>query len=248
MHESDSFISEVSEAVRRDRLTSTLRRYGWLIGALILLAVGGTAFNAWYRTYVAASAAAAGDAMRAALADTDPAARATALDTFAGATPKAAPAARLAQAGSLVAAGDTEGAAAVLAALADDGGVPELYRSLAALERVMLMGQAMPASERQATIEMLAAPDAPFRPLALEQRALMRLEAGDKAGAVADLQALLTEPAATQALQGRARQLIIAAGGELPLPPTAPPAAPAPEGDAPAVIDGAPGAADLADG
>jgi hypothetical protein len=241
VHESDSFISEVSEAVRRDRLTSTLRRYGWLVAALVVLAVGGTAFNAWYKAHRAATAAAAGDAMRAALAETDPAARAAALGDFAAATPEAAVAARLAQAGSLEAAGDTEAAAAVLAAVADDGAVPELYRTLAALQRVMLLGDAMPASERQATIEVLAAPDAPFRPLALEQSALMRLEAGDSDAAVADLQMVLTDPGATQALQGRARQLIIAAGGELPLPPTAPPAA---SGGAPAGGDGAPGPAD----
>ena len=33
MHNSDSFIEEVSEAVRRDRLTAGLRRYGWAIVA-----------------------------------------------------------------------------------------------------------------------------------------------------------------------------------------------------------------------
>jgi hypothetical protein len=69
----------------------------------------------------------------------------------------------------------------------------------------------------------------------------MRLEAGDSDAAVADLQMVLTDPGATQALQGRARQLIIAAGGELPLPPTAPPAA---SRGAPAGADGAPGPAD----
>ena len=47
MHESDSFISEVSEEVRRDRLFATLRRYRWLIAAVVLLLVGGAAFNAW---------------------------------------------------------------------------------------------------------------------------------------------------------------------------------------------------------
>ena len=58
----------------------------------------------------------------------------------------------------------------------------------------MLLGAAMDASERQATLEGLAAPGAPFRPLALEQRALMHLEAGDRPAAIADLQALLAEP------------------------------------------------------
>ena len=51
----------------------------------------------------------------------------------------------------------------------------------------MLLGPAMDASERQATLELLVNPGAPFRPLALEQRALMHLDAGDKAAAIADL-------------------------------------------------------------
>jgi hypothetical protein len=225
VHDSDSFISEVSEAVRRDRLTATLRRYRWLIAAAVLLIVGGAAFNEWHKLREARHAATAGDAMRAALDGDDAAARAAALAEFAAATPRAAVAARLAQAGSLRESGDAEAAAAVLAELAGDGDVPELYRALAALQRVMVLGPAMDASERQATLETLLAPGAPFRPLALEQRALMRLEAGDKPGAIADLEALLAEPGATEALQGRARQLIVAAGGSLPAMPGAPEAA-----------------------
>ena len=61
-----------------------------------------------------------------------------------------------------------------------------------------------------------------FRPLALEQRALMHLDAGDKAAAIADLQAVLDEPTASEALRGRARQMIIAAGGTLPAPAATP--------------------------
>jgi hypothetical protein len=49
----------------------------------------------------------------------------------------------------------------------------------------------------------------------------MRLDAGDKPAAIADLQAVLEEPAASEALRGRARQLIIAAGGALPAPAAA---------------------------
>ena len=46
----------------------------------------------------------------------------------------------------------------------------------------------------------------------------MHLDAGDKPAAIADLQAVLDEPTASEALRGRARQLIIAAGGTLPAP------------------------------
>jgi hypothetical protein len=229
VHETDSFISEVSEAVRRDRLATFLRRYRWLIAAAVLLIVGGAAFNEWHKARTAAAAAAAGDAMGAAMSEADPAARAAKLGDFAAATPAAASVAHLAQAGSL-AEDDPEAAGAILGEVAGDGSAPDLYRSLAALEQVMVLGKSMPASERTATIEMLAADGAPFRPLALEQRALAHLEAGDTAAAISDLEAALAEPGATEALRARARQLIVAAGGELPaasLPDAAADAVPA---------------------
>ena len=226
MHETDSFISEVSEEVRRDRLYAGLRRYGWLIAGLVLLIVGGAAGNSWYQARQQARAEAAGDALRQVLAEADAAKRAEALGAFAIATPAAAVIGRLAEAGSLEAAGDRDGAAAVLGAVAGDGAVPEVYRSLAALQRVMLLGAAMDASERQATLDGLTAPGAPFRSLALEQRALMHIEAGDRPAAVADLNAVLEDPASTEAVQARARQLIVAAGGALhPVDPAAAPPA-----------------------
>jgi hypothetical protein len=221
LHNNDSFIDEVSEEVRRDKLFAGLRRYRWLIAAVIVLIVGGAAVNEWLKLRRAAQAEAAGYALRAAYAEADPAARAAALGALAASDPSAAVLARLAQAGAMAEAGDAEGAAALLGEVAGDGDTREPYKALAALQRVMLLGSAMDASERQATLELLANPGAPFRPLALEQRALMRLDAGDKPAAIADLQAVLEEPAASEALRGRARQLIIAAGGALPAPAAA---------------------------
>jgi hypothetical protein len=224
LHDSDSFISEVSEAVRRDRLTAVLRRYAWLIAGLIVLIVGGAAVNEWLKLRTEHRSVASGDALRAALAETDPATREGMLGDIAATAAPSAVLARLAAAGSLEASGDTAGAAAALAAVADDGGVSQLYRSLAALQRVMLLGDGMDGSERAATLEALAADGAPFRPLALEQRALMHLEADDRTAALADLEAVLAEPRATEALRARARQLIVAAGGSLPAPAAAAPA------------------------
>ncbi len=80
----------------------------------------------------------------------------------------------------------------------------------------MLLGAAMDPNERRATIESLAAEDAPFQPLGLEQRALLLFETGDKAAALADLESILALPNAPEQLVARARQLIVAAGGALP--------------------------------
>ena len=42
MSDTDSFIEEVTEEVRRDRLYGLLRRYGW-IAALVIILIGGGA-------------------------------------------------------------------------------------------------------------------------------------------------------------------------------------------------------------
>jgi hypothetical protein len=225
LHNNDSFIDEVSEEVRRDRFYSWLRRWRWVLITLVVLIVGGAAVNEWRKLHWASRSEAAGDAFRAAFAEPDPAARAADFGSIAEGNARAAVLARIAEAGALAEAGDSEAAAAILAAVAGDGSAGELYRSLAALQRVMLLGSSMEASERQATLELLANPGAPFRPLALEQRALMQIDAGDKAGAIADLEAVLAEPAASEPLRARARQLIVAVGGTVPEP-----AAPAADG------------------
>ncbi|MCB1371630.1 MAG: hypothetical protein KDJ83_12130 [Rhodobacteraceae bacterium] len=215
MHESDSFIHEVSEEVRRDRFYAFLRRWGWLIGAVLVLIIGGAAVHEWRKARMQAAAEAAGDAMRAAYLETDPAERAGRLGEIAVEIPEAAVLARFAEAGSRIEAGERDAAAALLAELSTDGGVSDLYRQLAALQRVMLLGADLDASERLAALEMLTGAEAPFRPLALEQRALARIDAGDAEAAQSDLQAILDDPAAPEQVRARARQLIVATGGEV---------------------------------
>ena len=57
---------------------------------------------------------------------------------------------------------------------------------------------------------------APFRTVALEQRAVALLDAGDKDAALKQLQDLLQEPGVNDAMRNRTQQLIIALGGDLP--------------------------------
>lgn len=45
MSDTDSFIEEVTEEVRRDRLFGLMRRYGWIAVLAVLLLVGGTAYR-----------------------------------------------------------------------------------------------------------------------------------------------------------------------------------------------------------
>ncbi len=79
MSETDSFIDEVSEEVRRDRLFAYVRKYGWVAVLAVFLIVGGAAYNEYRKASEAATAQATGDALLGALSQDDPAARAEAI-------------------------------------------------------------------------------------------------------------------------------------------------------------------------
>jgi hypothetical protein len=209
----DSFIDEVTEEVRRDRLFGYFRRYGWIAVLAVVVLVGGAAYTEWRRASDEAAARQLGDGLYAAAAETDAAKRAEALSALAIAGPAAAPAEML-RAASLAEAGETAEAAAILASLAADPGQPRVWTDLAALKRVMLLGTSAPAADRIAALEPLKAPGAPYRVLAEEQEALVRLETGEREAALAMLEALLVDQEATVGLRLRVAQLMVALGSE----------------------------------
>lgn len=210
MSNPDSFIDEVSEEVRRDRLFGYLRRYGWIGLVLVLLIVGGAAAWEWRRSQIEAQAQARGDALRAALAEPDAAARVAALEPVAQAEP-GAPVAALALAAEQQAAGESAAAVATLDALAGHGETPEIYRDIAALKSLLIDSERT-AEDQLMALEALASPGAPLRMLALEQIALVRLEQGDTEAAIEQLRAIVEDAEATADLRDRATSLMVALG------------------------------------
>ncbi len=79
MSDSDSFIEEVTEEVRRDQLYKYVRKYGWIAVVLVIGAVGTTGFLEWQKVQSASQAQARGDQIAAALEGDDATARADAL-------------------------------------------------------------------------------------------------------------------------------------------------------------------------
>ena len=77
MSDTDSFIDEVTEEVRRDRMYFLLRRYGWIAAVVVVGVVGGAAFNEIRKSQATASAQELGDNIIAALAVNEAADRAT---------------------------------------------------------------------------------------------------------------------------------------------------------------------------
>ncbi|WP_370161611.1 hypothetical protein [Limimaricola soesokkakensis] len=210
MSNPDSFIDEVSEEVRRDRLFHLLRRYGWIGLAVVVLIVGGAAVYEWRQSQIAAEAQARGDALLSALAEPEPAARAEALAPIAAQSDDAV-VPQLALAAEQQAAGDAEAAVATLDALAGNGEVAEIYRDLAALKSVLIDAGRSP-EDKLLALEALSAPGAPFRMLALEQIALIRLAQGEQDAAVDKLRAIMEDAETTPDVRDRAASLMVALG------------------------------------
>lgn len=212
MSNPDSFIEEVTEEVRRDRLFQMMRRYGWIAVALVLILVGGAAYIEWQRASDRAAAEATGDAILAALDKDDAAARRTALAEIDAQGARGAVI-------SLLAVGESDGAtdqaAAQLQALADDDEVPQIYRDMAVMKLVLLSDHQIAPADRMAMLEPLTAPGRAFRLLALEQIALAHVALGEADQAIAIANDVMVDGQVTQDLRRRLSQLIVALGGTL---------------------------------
>ncbi|MGP9789739.1 hypothetical protein [Roseinatronobacter sp. NSM] len=212
MSNPDSFIDEVTEELRRDRMTGYLRRYGWIAVLAVVLIVGGAAWNEWRKASDRASAQAFGDAVLAALENDAPADRIQALGQIDTTGPQNGVVSLLG-AGELFES-DRPAALAALRAASEDSALTDAYRQLAALKYVIAAGSDVPAAEREAILAGLSQPGRPFRPLALEQTALLQLEQGNSERSIEILTDLLSQSDVSDALARRASQLIIALGGD----------------------------------
>lgn len=215
MSNPESFIDEVNEELKRDRLFAFMRKWAWLAVLAVLAMVGATAWNEWSKAREVARAQAFGDAIVTALENTDVAARVEGLRAIA-VTGDQQGIQNLLLAATELEAGDTDAAMAALSAVENDATLPLSYRQIAALKRVIIGGAAIPMDQRAQILTGLSAPGQAFRPLALEQLALLALEAGDRETALNRAQALLLEPDVTQALRRRVMQLIVVLGGDVP--------------------------------
>ena len=218
MSESDSFIDEVTDAVRQDKLFAAFRKWWW-VGALIILAiVGGTAWNAWQKEQAAAEARGFGDQVMAAMNgdDTDAA--------LAKITPDGAGRAavlKILQGDQAVSAKKPQEAVKFYQEAAAEPGLPASITQLAQLKAVLAGGSSMDPTTRTQILARLAQPGAPYRPLAMEQQAIDKLASGDKAGAIATATQILQDAGLTPGLQQRATELIVALGGKVPQVPGA---------------------------
>lgn len=213
MSNSDSFIEEVSEEVRRDRMFALWKRYGpYAIGALVAI-VAAVGAVTWMEAREQAKAEAAGAALIAAsIGGPEETARAMSVIADNAGSAGEAVLARLRAAGALSEAGDMAAAAEAYDAVAIDAEAGPLLRDFAAYRAVMMRGAAMAPSDFADALSPVVNGGGPFALLAREARGVALARAGAMEEAVEDLTAVLDAANAPDGLRSRAEAILVAIG------------------------------------
>lgn len=216
-NQSDSFIDEVTEELRRDKLFRSLRRYGWIGIGLVVVIVGGTAWREYDQHKARQSAQDFGDAIIAAQSAESP--QAAILEIPVEGLSAGQNLVRSLLASSLLVTEDKRAEAATLlretadSAVTSKGGGAALLREMALLKAVM-EDPAMDLAARDAVLTKLSEPGAPFRLLALEQKAIALIGAGRDADAALLINKIQEEDGLSEAMASRLSSTLIALGDE----------------------------------
>lgn len=211
LSDTDSFIEEVSEEVRRDKLFALFRKYGWIAALAVVLIVGGAAFVEYQRASQRAAAEAAGDAIYAALDGAEAKDRVTALDALAPVNADVDALTQMLASNEALSADDRAAALAAMGQIADNTQTRAIYRDLAAFKALVLRDD-IEDGQKITEFTALAVPGNPFRVLAEEQIALLELKQGMQDKAIERIDALLEDAETTNGLRQRLSQLKLALG------------------------------------
>jgi hypothetical protein len=212
MSDTDSFIDEVNEEVRRDRMFNLFRRYGWIAVAAVLLLVGGAAWNEWRASQEQAQSEAMGDAIVAALNLETASARAAALQEIE--VTQASAIVQLLSAAQLASDDRGDEAVAQLTAVHSNEALPLIYRQIAEFKSLVIADAGQSIETRRNGFEDLISSGSVMRVLSEEQLALLDIAANDEGGALVRLQRLLEDSEITPGVRRRVTQLITALGAK----------------------------------
>jgi len=208
---------EVDEAVREDQIKRFLKRYGAILGAIIVaivLGIGG--WQVWshmaHGDRVEKSDALATAMLQARLGQTQAALEG--LGNLADpASGDVGTLAALAQARILLGEGQRESAVRIWDAVAASTESGPIYGDVALLLSVMHQIGHAPSDQLSDRLAPLTGETDPFRPIAQELQAILALDGGDAARAKSLLEALRDDPAASADQKQRVTQLLAGLSG-----------------------------------
>ena len=204
MSDTDSFLQEVSEELRRDKLFRTMRKYGWIGLLLVVIIVGGAAYREYQKSQAAERAQLFGTNIIKALKEKKSVDRISKLQEIKAPSDNAK-----AVLAMLVSAEANNEEASIqelskLADVVDDLDVEAHYRDLLNFKILLGSAEKMELEERKSAFLKLSEPGNPFRLLAEEQIVLIELEQGNIDGAVEKISKILLDAELTVGLRNRA--------------------------------------------
>ena len=212
MSNNESFIQEVSEEVRRDRLYRILKKWGWIGIAVIVALVGGASFNEWNKDSKMNSARNLGDRVLSAVSNKDP------IELKEIETSNISQDIFIKNLLSAILLSDNklDASKKALEEIRDLPGITKTYRELNAfkLGLLLLKEDNLTSDERFGVFEEFVEPGSPFRLLAKEQQALILIEQGKLELAIKALTEISVDSETTASLKRRVTQLRISLGGD----------------------------------
>ncbi|MGF6176643.1 tetratricopeptide repeat protein [Ensifer sp. 4252] len=219
-NQDDSFIREVNEELRSDRMKNIWARFGSVIVAIAVLIVLGTVGKVGYDYWRDNASSKSGDEFLQALnlakenkADEALAALSNLQKDGYGAYPVLA---RLRAATLQAEKGETEAAIKAFSEIGKDTGLPEALRDAARLRAAYLLVDAGTYDQVSAEVEQLAVPQNNMRHSAREALGLSAYKSGDIAKAKSWFQQIVDDAQSPRNVAGRAQMLldVIAASGK----------------------------------
>jgi len=208
---SDTFVKEVDENLRRDRMRDFTRdNAAWLIGGLVLFLAlcGGLIFWHQYKDRQTQAQVEKLAQVYTALDAGPSRAAAAQLDDLSGSSSKAVRGSALFGAAAVaIQQGNTKSAIAQYAAIHDDSSLPAPFRDLALIRQTALQFDSLKPEDVVARLKPLTTPDSPWFGTAGELTAVALLKEGKKTEAGQMFAALARSKTVPDAIRSRAIQM-----------------------------------------
>jgi len=210
--DTDSFLQEVSEELRRDRLYRNIRKYGWLAILLVVLVVGGATYREYLKSKAETAAQLFGTSIIAALGEKNIDDRISKLQKINAPGDNAKVVIAMLLSAELNGSESSTLEKSSLSTITEGSSIDAHYRELLNFKILLGSAEILSLEERATAFEALSKPGNPFRLLAEEQLALIELEQGYIDNAVEKISQILLDAELTAGLRNRATQMMIALG------------------------------------
>ena len=212
MSDTDSFLQEVSEELRRDRLYRNIRKYGWLAILLVVLVVGGATYREYLKSKTETAAQLFGTSIINALGEKNIDDRISKLQKINAPGDNAKVVIAMLLSAELNGSESPALEKSSLSTITEGSSIDAHYRELLNFKILLGSAESLSLEERATAFEALSKPGNPFRLLAEEQLALIELEQGYIDNAVEKISQILLDAELTAGLRNRATQMMIALG------------------------------------